>query len=95
MRIAAGMADLVQQARIVDAAGLAVERGIGGAGDRHRRLDAARSVDARQHHALKRLPAPVAGEALSCSIVCARRLSANVLPAPDGPKIAARNGVWT
>ena len=57
MRIAARMADLIQQARIVDAAGLAIERGIGGAGDRHRRLDAARSVDARQHDSLKRLPA--------------------------------------
>ena len=57
MRIAARMADFVQQARIVHAAGLAIERGIGGAGDRHRRLDADRSVDARQHDPLKRLRA--------------------------------------
>ena len=57
VRIAARMANLIQQARIVDAAWRAIERGIGGAGDRHRRLDADRSVDARQHHALKRLPA--------------------------------------
>ena len=59
MRIAARVANLIQQARIVDVAGLAVERGIGRAGDRHRRLDADRSVDARQHHALQppaRLP---------------------------------------
>ena len=57
VRIAARMAKLVQQARIVHAAGLAIERGIGGAGDRHRRLDADRSVDARHDHPLKRLPA--------------------------------------
>ena len=57
VRIAARMAKVIQQARIVDAAWLAIERGIGGAGDRHRRLDADRSVDARQHDALKRLPA--------------------------------------
>ena len=68
------MAKVIQQARIVDAAGLVIERGIGGAGDRHRRFDADRSVDARQRpraEALARLPSP---EALSCSIVCARRL---------------------
>ena len=57
VRIAARMADLIQEARIVHAAGLAIERGIGGARDRHWRLDAGRSVDARQHHALKRLSA--------------------------------------
>ena len=51
------MAKVIQQARIVHAAGLAIERGIGGAGDRHRRFDADRSVDARHDHALKRLPA--------------------------------------
>ena len=61
MRIAARMADLVQQARIIHAAGLVIERGIGGAGDRHRRFDAARNVDARQNDPLKdasRLPSP-------------------------------------
>ena len=57
VRITARMAQVIQQARIVHAAGLAIERGIGGARDRHRRLDADRSVDARQDHALKRLPA--------------------------------------
>ena len=57
VRIAARMANLIQQARIVDAARRTVERGIGGAGDRHRRLGADRSVDPRQRHALKRLPA--------------------------------------
>ena len=88
------MANLVQQARIVDAAGLPIERGIGGARDRHRRFDAARSVDARQHDLAKRL-VRCRREALSCSIVCARRLNANVLPAPDGPRSPARNGVWT
>ena len=53
MRIAAGMAGLVQQPRIIHAARLAIERGVGGARDRHRRLDAARGVDARQHDPLK------------------------------------------
>ena len=49
MRIAAGMAGLVEQGRIVDAAGLAIERGVGGAGDRHRRLESAPRVDMRHH----------------------------------------------
>ena len=47
MRIAAGMAGLVEQGRIIDAAGLAIERGVGGAGDRHRRLEAAACVHMR------------------------------------------------
>ncbi len=94
VRIAARMAQVIQQARIVDAAGLAIERGIGGARDRHRRLGADRGVDARHDHAPKRLPA-CRREAPSCSIICARRLKAKLLPAPEGPKIAARNGVWT
>ena len=49
MRIAAGMAGFVEQGRIVDAAGLAIERGVGGAGDRNRRLEAASGVDMRHH----------------------------------------------
>ena len=49
MRIAAGMAGFVQEARIIHPARLPVERGIGGGRDRHRRLDAVRGVDARQH----------------------------------------------
>ena len=53
MGIAAGMAGFVQEARIIHPAGLAIERGIGGARDRHRRLDAVRGVDARQHDPLK------------------------------------------
>ena len=40
-------------------------------------------------------PPAAAGEALSSTIARASRLSANVLPAPDAPVIAARNGVWT
>ena len=51
------MAQVIQQARIVGAALRAIERGIGRAGDRHRRFDAGRSVDAGQDHALKRWPA--------------------------------------
>src|ERR1700733_12866966 len=57
VRIAARMAQVIQQARIVHTAGLAIERGIGGARDRHRRLGADRSVDARDDRTLKRLPA--------------------------------------
>ena len=53
MGIAAGMAGFIQEARIIHPAGLPIERGIGGARDRHRRLDAARGVDARQHDPLK------------------------------------------
>ena len=53
MGIAAGMAGFVQEARIIHAARLPIERGIGGARDRHRRLDAVRGVDARQHDPLE------------------------------------------
>ena len=49
MRIAAGMAGFIQEARIIHPARLPIERGIGGARDRHRRVDAVRGVDARQH----------------------------------------------
>ncbi len=54
MRIAAGVAGLVEQGRIVDAAGFAIERGVGGAGDRHRRLEAASRVDMRHHRPRQR-----------------------------------------
>ena len=57
MRIAARMAKVIQQARIVHTAGLAIERRIGRTGDRHRRLDADGSIDTRHDHAMKRLPA--------------------------------------
>ena len=53
MRIAARMANLVQEARIIHAAGLAIERGIGGARERDGRFDAARNVDAGQNDPLK------------------------------------------
>ena len=49
LRIAAGMAGFIEQGRIVDAAGLAIKRGVGGAGDRHRRLEATAGVDMRHH----------------------------------------------
>ena len=54
LRIAARMAGFVEQRRIVDAAGLAIEGGVGGAGDRHRRLDAVPGVDMRQRHPRQR-----------------------------------------
>src|ERR1700722_6023820 len=57
VRIAARMAQVIQQARIVGAALGAIERGMGRARDRHRSFDAGRSVDARQHDSLKRWPA--------------------------------------
>ena len=53
MGIAAGMAGFVQETRIIHPARLPIESGIGGARDRHRRLDAVRGVDARQHDPLK------------------------------------------
>ena len=53
MRIAARMANLVQQARIIHAARLLIERGIRGARERDRRFDAARNVDAGQNDPLK------------------------------------------
>ena len=49
VRIAARMAGFVEQRRIVDAARPAIESGVGGAGDRNRRLNAARRVDMRHH----------------------------------------------
>ena len=57
LRIAAGMAGFVEQGRIIDAAGLAIERGVGGAGDRDWRLEAAPGVDMRHHHLRQRAPA--------------------------------------
>jgi len=57
MRIAAGVACLIQQARIVRALRPPIERGVGGARDRHRRLDAPRGVDPRHHHPPERAAA--------------------------------------
>ena len=87
-RVAAGMGRFVEERRVVDPARFPVERGVGGAGERDRRLRAVGRVDAGDHDARER-----AGRSGELSTVCASRFSAKVLPAPPGPAIAARNGV--
>ena len=73
--VAAGMGQFVEQRRIVDVARVAIERGIGGAGQRHRRIGAVGRVDPRDHdpreralgpgERLDRLGEPVEGEGLA------------------------------
>ena len=89
MGIAAGMAGFVQEARIIHPAGLPIERGIGGARDRHRRLDAARGVDAapaRPAEGRRRQPSPTKRRAVRSPGRCASaRRSCRPRTAPGSP----------
>ena len=56
--VAAGMGQFVEQRRIVDVARVAIERGVGGAGQRHWRIGPVGRVDPRDHDPLERALGP-------------------------------------